>query len=203
MSTWSYQDYQSDLPTPGPAAGKSFVSRAMAYIIDTVVEIGVIFLVSIVMGVLLGLLFVLAGRQLNIDQTSSVQTTCINFAVGAIVTIAYYTLFEWLYGATPGKLLLGFRVVKETGEPCDSGAAFVRALLRFIDGLFFGLVAYVSMKPPLYQRLGDKAAKTVVVASDDPAIREKRSFLWFVVASLIFLITAAVVSLVQLAMSIR
>jgi hypothetical protein len=39
------------------------------------------------------------------------------------------------------------------------------------------------MKAPLYQRLGDKTAKTIVVGSHDPIIRQPRDWWWFLVAT--------------------
>jgi uncharacterized RDD family membrane protein YckC len=78
-------------------------------------------------------------------------------------SIIYYTLSEGLFGASIGKFFLGLRVVDLDGNLCSTWAAFVRGVFRIIDGLFFGVVALLNMKPPLQQRLGDKIAKTVVV----------------------------------------
>jgi hypothetical protein len=51
------------------------------------------------------------------------------------------------------------------------------------------------MKPPLYQRIGDKSAQTVVVDSRDPVIRQQRAGWWFLVALLIYLAIDAIGSL--------
>jgi uncharacterized RDD family membrane protein YckC len=67
-------------------------------------------------------------------------------------------------GATLGKKAMGLKVVKESGEPIDWQASIVRNIMRIIDGFFFYLVGaiavWVSKKK---QRLGDMAAKTLVV----------------------------------------
>ena len=117
----------------------------------------------------------------------------------------YWTLFEWFFGATPGKAILGMRVVKESGEPCDLKAALIRALYRYIDGIVFGAVAYSTMKAPFYQRYGDRSAKTIVVAADDPMIRERRSWWGFVAAAALYgaadiavVIIASVAAMLQL-----
>jgi len=82
------------------------------------------------------------------------------FAVG----FAYYIFFEGTRGATPGKMALGMRVIKEDGSPCDMKAAVVRTLLRIVDGLLFYLVAAILVwTSDRKQRLGDRIAGTLVV----------------------------------------
>jgi uncharacterized RDD family membrane protein YckC len=60
--------------------------------------------------------------------------------------------------------MVGIRVVGEDGEHATFGAAVVRNLLRFVDALFFYLVGAVfALTSTRGQRLGDRAAHTVVV----------------------------------------
>ena len=78
----------------------------------------------------------------------------------------YPVLFEVLnQGRTPGKQLLGLRVVHQDGTPVGWGAALLRNLLRFVDMLPFayclGLLS--SLAHPAFKRLGDIAAGTLVV----------------------------------------
>ena len=80
---------------------------------------------------------------------------------------AYFVLFEGLRnGQTPGKRLLGIRVVRQTGHPITMGAAVVRNVLRLADMLpppvYLVGGALVALHPK-GQRLGDMAAGTVVV----------------------------------------
>jgi uncharacterized RDD family membrane protein YckC len=78
--------------------------------------------------------------------------------------IGYYVVCEAMTGATLGKRMVGIRVVGEDGQHPTLGAALVRNLLRVIDSLFFYLVgAIFALSSPLGQRLGDRAAHTVVV----------------------------------------
>src|SRR5689334_13142444 len=81
-----------------------------------------------------------------------------------LVAFGYFTVMEKTMGATLGKKALGIKVVRENGEAMDWGAAIIRNLLRIIDGFFFylvgAIVVWVSKKR---QRLGDMAAKTLVV----------------------------------------
>lgn len=78
--------------------------------------------------------------------------------------LAYYMVCEAATGATLGKRMVGIRVVGEDGEHVTIGAAIVRNLLRLVDALFFYLVAFVfAVTSTRGQRLGDRAAQTVVV----------------------------------------
>jgi uncharacterized RDD family membrane protein YckC len=61
-------------------------------------------------------------------------------------------------------MAMKLKVVKEDGEKPDWQAAVVRNVLRIIDGFFFYLVgAIVIWASKKKQRLGDMAAKTLVV----------------------------------------
>jgi uncharacterized RDD family membrane protein YckC len=80
--------------------------------------------------------------------------------------VGYYVVCEAATGATLGKRLVGIRVVGEDGEPLTFGAAVVRNLLRLVDALFFYLVGFLfAVTSTRGQRLGDRAAHTVVVRS--------------------------------------
>ncbi len=81
-----------------------------------------------------------------------------------IIYIAYFTYLEGTRGQTIGKRAMGIKVVRENGSPIDIEAAFVRNILRVIDGLFAYLVgAILIWTSHKKQRLGDRAAKTVVI----------------------------------------
>jgi uncharacterized RDD family membrane protein YckC len=81
-----------------------------------------------------------------------------------LIALAYYVVMEVQMGGTLGKLAMGLKVVKESGEKMDWQASIIRNLLRIIDGIFFYLVGaiivWVSKKK---QRLGDIVAHTLVV----------------------------------------
>lgn len=78
----------------------------------------------------------------------------------------YPVLFEMFnHGRTPGKALLGLRVIQQNGTPLNWTASILRNLLRVVDMLpfayAFGLISMaVSTR---FQRLGDLAAGTLVV----------------------------------------
>jgi uncharacterized RDD family membrane protein YckC len=81
---------------------------------------------------------------------------------------------DWLYhfggeilfrGQSPGKRVMGLRVVRNDGSPVDPGSSFLRNLLRFADTfLFLCPIAFVSMAASGgFRRLGDWAGGTLVV----------------------------------------
>ncbi len=84
----------------------------------------------------------------------------------------YGGLFETLWnGQTPGKWLLGLRVLTVDGEPINALQAVLRNVLRDVDALPFSpvglgmyMVGLVTMAAnDRFQRLGDLACGTIVV----------------------------------------
>ena len=89
------------------------------------------------------------------------------FGLSWIIWLIYFTYFEGTSGQTFGKRMTNIRVVKENGEPCDMGSAFIRSLLRIIDRLPFLYILGIIIiaVTPKRQRIGDLLVKTIVVRS--------------------------------------
>jgi uncharacterized RDD family membrane protein YckC len=90
-------------------------------------------------------------------------------------------LLDWVYfagleiamrGRTPGKKIVGLRVVSRSGGTASAGALAVRNLLRPVD-LLVGVLLMAT--DPLSRRLGDRLAGTIVVhdraAAEEPLLR--------------------------------
>jgi uncharacterized RDD family membrane protein YckC len=91
------------------------------------------------------------------------------FVCSSLVLIGY-SYFEGRFGKTPGKWLLGIRVLGTDLRPCGFGRALLRNLLTFADGFFSFLVgALLVALTENWQRLGDLAARTIVVVDEKPA----------------------------------
>ena len=91
-----------------------------------------------------------------------------------VVTWWYMVLFEVLnQGRTPGKQIMGLRVIHDDATPIGWTASLIRNLLRFVDMLPFGysLGAISCLQHPQFKRLGDLAAGTLVVYQDKPPRR--------------------------------
>jgi uncharacterized RDD family membrane protein YckC len=79
------------------------------------------------------------------------------------ILVSYFLFFETLWqGQTPGKRMVGLRVIRDDGRPARVGQATLRALLRpFDDFLFMGVFFLILGKRE--KRLGDWAAGTLVI----------------------------------------
>lgn len=129
----------------------SVVPRALAFTIDLAIR-GVAVLLMLLLLELLGKL----GKGLAA-------------MVIFMLTWWYMVLFEvFNQGRSPGKQLLGLRVVHDDGTPVGWAASLTRNLLRFVDFLPFayGLGIISSLSHPAFKRLGDLAAGTLVIYQD-------------------------------------
>jgi uncharacterized RDD family membrane protein YckC len=81
-----------------------------------------------------------------------------------LLMVVYFTVMEGTLGATVGKLAMGIRVVQEDGSKCTWQGATIRNLVRVVEW-FTGylLAAILVWISPTRQRLGDRAANTVVI----------------------------------------
>jgi len=87
-----------------------------------------------------------------------------------LIVFLAYSYLEGRYGKTPGKWLVGIRVLGTDLQPCGFGRAFLRNLLTLVDGFFSFLVgALLVALTENWQRLGDMAARTIVVVDQKAA----------------------------------
>lgn len=82
-----------------------------------------------------------------------------------LIQLGYFLLFEGLFSATLGKMVMGLKVVDVDGGRAGWTAVLIRTLLRIVDGLpAFYLVGLIAVAVnDKKQRLGNLAAKTLVV----------------------------------------
>lgn len=79
--------------------------------------------------------------------------------------LCYHFFFElWTGGQTPGKMLMKIKVTNLDGSVTGIGGYFMRWVLRPIDMIFGGGVGLIFiLLSKNHQRLGDLAAKTIVI----------------------------------------
>lgn len=82
------------------------------------------------------------------------------------VQFGYFLLFEYfMKGSTPGKKIVGLKVMMANGEPVSFSACLIRNFIRFADMLpgvyLIGMLSVLFTKR--YMRIGDLAANTIVV----------------------------------------
>ena len=140
-----------------PLAGVG--SRFLAIAFDTLLQ-GAAF--AVLGGVALLLRGVSGGQFAGMGVWGLAILLVIAFAIYS----AYFAAFEAVWtGQTPGKRLVGLRVIDVSGRPLSVYAAIIRNLLRLVDQLpgfyAFGIVSVLVTRRQ--QRIGDLAAGTVVV----------------------------------------
>jgi len=97
------------------------------------------------------------------DSFPDVGVIWVYYLITLFLDMIYFTWFHGSVGQTPGKMLLGLRVVQATGEPMTFGLAF----LRWVGYLISKLVVYLGFIWIAFdhrkQGWHDKIAGTIVV----------------------------------------
>jgi len=105
--------------------------------------------------------------NLTISVASPYLAIAFLFLLFFIIWWFYGVLFEtFMNGQTPGKYVLGLRVLTDAGQPINGMQATLRNLLRAADLLFPLLGLLVMTLNRKYQRLGDLVAGTIVVVEE-------------------------------------
>lgn len=129
--------------------------RVVAYFLDLLI-LGIYYIVA---------LFILIWA---FEGNSDIETIYIFVTVIGIPLLTYHLLWETFdNGRTPGKRAMKLRVVKEDGSRAGFSSYLLRWILRLVDisftsgGVALFLVGFTEKR----QRLGDKAARTVVIST--------------------------------------
>ncbi|MBM4336699.1 MAG: RDD family protein [Deltaproteobacteria bacterium] len=132
------------------------VPRALAWGVDTLLQGGIALALQVAFAGFAGL-----GTGL--------------YLIGLFALLWFYpVLFEVrAHGQTPGKRLLGLRVLQENGTPVGWSASVLRNFLLvadFLPALYLAGLASM-LADASFRRLGDLAAGTLVVHTDTPRAR--------------------------------
>jgi uncharacterized RDD family membrane protein YckC len=153
-------------------------SRFLALIIDMVLQ--VVVLVAIFAGILFlaskapqsaGKVAAAAGA--DADKIAAAVAIAIVSIIVFTIFFGYFIIFELFWnGQSPGKRVLGIRVVRDGGFPVDFGASLVRNIIRIgeLSLGFYALSAIAAVFSPENKRLGDLAAGTIVVRDERLAL---------------------------------
>ncbi|MBM4369766.1 MAG: RDD family protein, partial [Deltaproteobacteria bacterium] len=136
--------------------------RAVAWAIDMLIR------VVVVVGLAIPL-----GAASAIEGLDGVGSGAFMLAL-FLLDWAWFTVFESLPGgASPGKRVMGLRVVRDDGAPAGLREVVLRNLLRAADAApamyVVGLAAMAV--DPRFRRLGDRVAGTIVVVDQRVASR--------------------------------
>lgn len=118
--------------------------------------------------VISSIFFVPSGIFFLRDGVSFSAVTLFSTVFTILVTFAYFVVFEYKKGATPAKKAFGLKVVTGDGEKISLWQAVVRNLLRAVDISTFYLTGFgMMLTNPENRRLGDIAARTIVVSKNE------------------------------------
>ena len=130
---------------------------------------------SLILAVLL-LGILITGLVVGVATAGLGET--VNWLIFALIVLlmfvtlfGYYIFFETVWrGQSPGKRLMGLRVMRDDGLPLGFTGSVIRNLIRFFDLLplayGFGIVAMFFNRR--WKRLGDMAAGTIVIREPQP-----------------------------------
>lgn len=165
------QGWQSPLPPVGPVPGLEyggFWVRTLAYVVDTLILIGVAYAIAFATGVEF---FSVQTQQFRSGTFTSLNVTVNPTLPGVLMYLAYFGGLWALRGQTIGMAMLGLRVVRAA-----DGARIgpVRAVGRFLGLVLSFLVLLIGViwvaADARKQGWHDKLARTVVVRRARPPV---------------------------------
>lgn len=145
-------------PTSLRTAG--FWLRSVAFLVDG----GMVALLATGGAMLVDLAVQIGGLISSAPETGLewLDTTATSLLV-VLIVLCYFTLFVGFRGQTPGKMFLGLKIIRTTGEEVGYGKALVRWIGQCLGllplGLGFLMIAFSRRKQGLHDRL----ARTYVV----------------------------------------
>ncbi len=141
-------------------------SRFLALLIDLMIQ-GVTFFVFVFAVSLATPKATVLAREAHLNQHWLLSTL---IAVGVLIVFSiffgYFIVFEAVWnGQTPGKRLVGIRVVRDGGYPIELLDSSLRNLVRVLEATigFYAMSVVSMLLSSENKRLGDYAAGTIVV----------------------------------------
>jgi uncharacterized RDD family membrane protein YckC len=134
-------------------------SRLLSALVDTL-------LIALLQVIVFGTLILLAGMEVLFSSSAPTWMVAILSLVAFVFFWGYYIFFEILWnGQSPGKRMVGLRVIRVDGTPVTAVEVVIRNLVRLIDLLpaAYGIGVVTMFVNEKSRRLGDLAAGTVVV----------------------------------------
>ena len=142
----------------------NFFQRLLAYILDSII-------LNVVLGMLWAPVFAKvimgakqaaemgpeAAGQISVGPMASILPW-----IGIFLALFYYIFFWTKFGATPGKMALKLKVVREDGSYLSIGGAIIRLIGYWVSS-FFSLGYLWMIWDPQNQCWHDKMAKSYVV----------------------------------------
>ena len=113
--------------------------RLVAYMIDLVIVHIVVFVVSFLVSMLIFILREIIPISGNSFRTTFPYRAVVSIVFTKVIFFIYHIFFWRRYGATPGKMALRIKIVKEDGSYLSIGGAVLRLICYFTSAFPFGL----------------------------------------------------------------
>lgn len=144
-------------------------SRFLAIALDTLFQAAAALAVFFI--------FTIAGFSMNqlLGRMLGQWANAVYIALNFVLYYGYFVAFEIAWrGQTPGKRIIGIRVIKESGRSLAPAESIGRNLLRIVDQLpgIYGIGLITAIFNQQSKRLGDYVAGSIVVRE------EKQPELW-------------------------
>ncbi len=102
---------------------------------------------------------------LGSGDSADLLTGAVVLTLPFFLFVAYFTIFDWgPVGGTPGRRLLGLRVVDADGRPLTFARSLARAVARLLGAIPFGAGFLVALVTQQRQALHDLACSTLVTS---------------------------------------
>lgn len=138
--------------------------RWVALVIDSIIVQLMSYLMVFALSASVAIFLVVSGvPEQQWDALSEGVFWWLAFFLGLLLQLVYYTLFWGLFGWSPGKWLLGLRVVRTDRSPVGLKRAFLRAIGYYVSSLPVSLGFLSALWDDSNQTWHDKIADTYVV----------------------------------------
>lgn len=158
----------SDPALLGQYAG--FVTRLLAFATDQLLVLGIILTVNTLVMLVLSFfqvtvsdVFSFSGSYTDLAQLARILAVGVAFLLNVSFYVGYFIVFWMLVGQTPGKMLMGVRVVSVDGRPLSLIQAIKRLLGYYLSMLPFFLGFLWVLVSDSRQGWHDKIARTYVI----------------------------------------
>ena len=154
-------------------------SRFLALCIDTLIQMAVLIaLFALGLASTRGVTAIAASFHVSDKTLASALVATVVLVIFALFN-GYFIAFEMLWnGQTPGKRLLGIRVVRDGGYAVELAGSVIRNLVRIVEFAvgFYCLSVVTMVLSSENKRLGDYAAGTIVVRDRGFEVRDFQSW---------------------------
>jgi uncharacterized RDD family membrane protein YckC len=144
------QKLREGIPLAGEVVYGGFWIRVGAKLIDAII----LYVVNFVLGFTV---LLIVGRGKN--PSMALAAVILHNVLSAVLNLAYVTYFLGKYGATPGKMACGLKVIRSDGEKITyaraCGRFFAEMLSAMILGIGYIMVAFDEEKRALHDHICD------------------------------------------------